>query len=163
MNKRKQSFIKSSKNNEPYLLSKMSNLLDKSIPNTIDGMLATAQSDNNELVFYNRYRLISDGSNDYRIQDDLHQTTLYKNISLFSSAVNMIYSIKKNIINSGYKDQWIYRQDQQYYRCMQNINHYRQRLKVVTDHDRRDILANRLETDLKQLQEIKNVLFKIFR
>ena len=163
MIKKKKSSTKSLQNNESYLISKMSNIMDDAIPRTIGGMLVTGKAGTDDsILFYNRYRLIADSKNNYRIRDELTHIDLYKNVTLFISAINMIYCISKNTINSGFKDQQIYTQDQKYSRCIENIKNYKFFLKTTVDNDRRDVIAHRLEHDMFRLQEIKTELFKIF-
>lgn len=161
MSKKSLLSTKSSPKTESYLLSKMSSLLEQSIPNDISGMLALAKYTENAIVFYDRYHLKTVEPSDYLIYDSVLGYNIYENIALFASAVHIIYNVKKNKVNSSHVDKQIYTQDQKYFRCIQNIKFYKHALKTAKD-EREAILANRLENDLVRLHEIKNELFKIF-
>lgn len=163
MKKQKPLFTNLSASRTKELIVKMSSLIDKSIPSNVYGMLATAKpiEGTSTIVFYNRYHLISNQPHDYSIYDSFTDNVLYENVTLFTSAINIIYAIAKRKVNSGFVDREIYSLDQQYYRCINNIRFYKHSLKKA-DKERSVTLLNRLSDDEYRLKEIKTRLYKIF-
>lgn len=154
--------IKSSPKTESYLIKKMTSLLEKSIPDDISGMLATATVNDDEIIFYDRFHLKSIDTNNYLIYDSYLKTNIYENIALFASAVNIVFNLIKGKADIVFKDKQIYEQDQKYFRCVQNIAMYKHMLKTTSDSTKEQIIYDRLENDILKLHEIKNELFKIF-
>ena len=164
MTKQNKLFTNFSKNNnEQHLLSKIDKMLGNAIPNNVMGMLATVKEseDSRSLIFYDRYFLTPNGKNDYDIYDSVTKDILFRHVALLASAIHIIYCVHKKIMNSGPKEYQIYALDQQYYRCVEDVRHYKYRLKNSTDDDS-IIFSSRLSNSQFKMQEIKEQLSKIF-
>ena len=106
------------------LRQKVSSMLESSIPKNVLGMLATLEDTGDSLVFYKRWKLVPVEKNNYEIVDLWTNETVYSTISLFISAMYMIYHMNKQVAYPGPREQVIYGVDQEYYRCMENIRFY---------------------------------------
>ena len=163
MKKQKQSVTNSlvSKQDENKLLTKVTKLLEDSIPKNILGMMATAKEQEKSMLFYDRYSLVPHSKNNYEIRDTYTKEAVYSNIALFKSAINMIYCLKNGTVKSGPKDKIIYELDQEYFRCMENIKFYKQKISSV-DNEILPLFLARLTDSRVRLQEIKTRLSKVY-
>lgn len=159
MKKPRPLFTNFSKNNQQKLVEKMKSLVDKSLPKNVMGMLATAKrlDDNKSILLYNRYLLISEGMHDYTIFDTKLKVVLYNRITLFSSAINIIFNLNRNYA----KEKQIYSLDQEYMRCVVNIQNYKYHIKR-SSAERAIHFANRLSCDEHRLAYLKDQLNKVF-
>lgn len=149
-----------SNNNSDYLLKKVNNLLGDSVPRTILGMVALCRYSDLGILFYNRWLLILHEKHNYEIFDGYTQQIIYKNISLFSSALHIIYHLNKKITYSSPKDQIIYALDQEYYRCLDEIKFYQK--KVSDNNYNKEMFAIKLLDKQHRLVEIKTRLSKSY-
>jgi len=138
---------------------KFSNLLDDAVPNNVLGMLALAYESDGGIVFYDRYKLVPHQKQDYEIIDIKRQTSLYKNITLFTSALNIIFYLNKPIRTAGPIDSVIYNLDQEYFRCTENIKFFQKKSKIK-DIGRAEFFAIQLINYRMRLVEIKSLLSK---
>lgn len=164
MKKPNQLSISSLVNNadEERLLGKFGQLLDNAVPKNILGMLATAKILNNgSIVFFDRFHLNIVDKNNYNIYDTKIDDTKYTNISLFLSAVNMIYAMHKNIFfMSAPKESVIYNLDQEYGRCLWNTKFFKYKLGKATN-EKMPIYADKLTDSRLRLRELKTKIFKV--
>lgn len=124
-------------------------------------MLATLEDANDSLIFYKRWKLIPHEKNNYEIIDMWRNEPVYSNISLFISAMYMIYHMNKQVAYPCPKEQLIYGVDQEYYRCMENIRFYAKRSKT-NDMDKLELYSARIQDSYYKLDEIKTRLSKIY-
>ena len=143
------------------LQNKVSDMLDNSIPKNILGMLATLEDGGESLLFYKRWKLVPHEKNNYEIIDLNGNDSIYSGISLFTSAIYMIYHMHKNTPYPGPKEQIIYNLDQEYYRCTENIRFYAKKSKTK-DVDKLDLFSIRIRDSYYRLDEIKSQLSKIY-
>ena len=163
MKKQKQSVTNYSTNkvDVPRLRQKVSGMLESSIPKNILGMLATLEDANDSLIFYKRWKLVPVEKNNYEIIDMWRNETVYSTISLFASAVYMIYYMNKQVAYPCPKEKLIYGVDQEYYRCMENIRFYAKR-SSTKDMDKLELYSARIQDSYYKLDEIKTRLSKIY-
>lgn len=161
MKKQKQLSINFSPNevDEETLLSYIENIIGDAAPKNILGMLATASvTSDNSVKFYNKYILRPIGRNDYEIYNLVTREFEYKHVSLFLNAIYIIYSMHKNIIfESVFKSKLIYDIDQEYGRCLWNVNFYKNKIKKARD-GQFSIYSDKLEDSKLRLLEIKSRL-----
>jgi len=160
MNKRKQLPTNYSIGNvnPDKLTKKVSALLDNAIPKTILGMLSLAEDRENCLVFYKRWALVINNKNDYSVVDLISNEPVYTKIALLISALHIVFQLNKQ---TTCKDLQIYRADQEYYRCLENIKFYKAKLNTA-DLDKKILLAARLQDSIFRLEEIKTRLSKTY-
>ena len=163
MIKQNQSFTDYSvdKKEATKLSFKVSQLLDDAMPNNIMGMIASAQETNNSIVFYNRWELQPVAKNNYTIFDRYSKEPIYQHISLFVSALHIIWHLYKSSKKLRSNEKLIYQTDQEYYRCVENIKFYKKKSATVNSEDLPIFLA-RLEDSRLRLKEIKSILSKIY-
>lgn len=135
-------------------------LIDDFTPKSVLGMLALAVEQNNSIVFYNRWALVPIEKQNYEIYDLLARNTVYKNISLFSSALNIIFNLNRPIRSSSPKDKIIYNLDQEYYRCIEDIRILNKKLSLKTTNV--ELNSVKLTDKQHRLAEIKTRLSKIY-
>ena len=145
----------------PRLRQKVSDMLESSIPKNILGMLVTLEDAGDSLVFYKRWKLVPIEKNNYEIIDLWRKETVYSTISLFTSAMYMIYHMNKKVTDSCPKEQLIYGVDQEYYRCMENIRFYAKR-SSTKDMEKLELYSARIQDSYYKLDEIKTRLSKIY-
>ena len=87
---------------------KFSNLLEDAVPNNVLGMLALAHELDNAIVFYDRYKLVPHQKQDYEIIDIKRNNSLYKHVTLFTSALDIIFYLNKPIRHASPIDKLIY-------------------------------------------------------
>jgi len=143
------------------VLKKVNRLLEDATPKDILGMLAIAQTTESSIVFYDRWELIVSGRNDYAVMDLYTKDTLYEGIALFSSALAIVYNVNKKISRSCPLDQIIYKLDQEYYRCLDQIRFYQTKLKENKGDDI-ELFAIKLIDKQHRLHEIKCQLSKVY-
>jgi hypothetical protein len=143
------------------LQQKVGSMLDSSIPKNILGMLATVEDTGESLVFYKRWKLVPVEKNNYEIIDVWRNETVYSTISLFTSAMYMIYHMNKKVAYPCPKEQLIYGVDQEYYRCMENIRFYAKR-SSTKDMEKLELYSARIQDSYYKLDEIKTRLSKIY-
>ena len=143
------------------LSSKVAAMLDDAIPTNILGMLVTMKEQERSLVFYDRYSLNVHKKNDYSITDLYTKDTVYDNIALFSSALHIIFALHKGVHTSSPKEDMIYELDQEYFRCLENIKFYRQKMNSV-DSELIPLFADRLSDAKARLEETKTKLSKTY-
>lgn len=164
MMKQKQLPINSVKNtnDESRVLKKLDGIISDSMPKGILGMLLTAteSADGKEMIFANRYHLITVEKNYYDIYDSRSDAIIFPHVALLANAVNIIYNVNKTQYNSA-KEFMIYALDQQYYRCVEDIKHYKHKIKIA-DCDRAIMFSARLTNSQFRLDELKMQLSKIF-
>ena len=140
---------------------KIGSLLDNAVPKTILGMLSTAEEHENGLVFYKRWKLQLVDKHDYSIIDLYSKNAVYEHISLLISALHMIFYVNKSPNYSSAKDKLIYSLDQEYFRCLENIKQFKNKI-TTADADRRLLFSSRLQNSYYKLEEIKTQLSKIY-
>lgn len=143
------------------LQKKVGSMLDSSIPKNILGMLATVEDTGDSLIFYKRWKLVPVEKNNYEIIDLRTDETVYSTISLFTSAMYMIYHMHKQTAYPCPKEQLIYGVDQEYYRCMENIRFYAKK-SSTKDIDKLELYSARIQDSYYKLDEIKTRLSKIY-
>ena len=143
------------------LSSKVAAMLDDAIPTNILGMLVTMKEQERCLVFYDRYSLNVRSKNDYSIIDLYTKEAVFEKIALFSSALHIIFSLHKGVHASAPKEDMIYELDQEYFRCLENIKFYRQKMNSVNP-ELIPLFADRLSDAKARLEETKNKLSKTY-
>lgn len=143
------------------LSSKVAAMLDDAIPTNILGMLVTMKEQERCLVFYDRYSLNVRNKNDYSIIDLYTKDIVFENIALFSSALHIIFSLNKGAHHSAPKEDIIYELDQEYFRCLENIKFYRQKINSVNT-ELVPLFADRLTDAKARLEETKTKLSKTY-
>ena len=143
------------------LRQKVGSMLEASVPKNILGMLATLEDTGDGLIFYKRWKLVLVEKNNYEIIDLRSNETVYSTISLFTSAMYMIYHMNKTVAYPCPKEQLIYGVDQEYYRCMENIRFYAKRSNTK-DIDKLELYSARIQDSYYKLDEIKTRLSKIY-
>ena len=161
--KQKQSSINYSTNKFETLkiTQKVSGLLDVAVPKNILGMISLAEEHENSLLFYKRWHLVPVGKHDYAIADEFSKTVIYEHVSLFTSALHIIYYLNKKITTTAPKDKLIYALDQEYYRCIENIKLFK-RKSASKDPEKALLFSSRLESSYFRLEEIKTQLSKVY-
>lgn len=149
-----------SKINAEKISYKVKLTLEKSLPKSVFGMLAVAEEYEGTFIFYKRYQLVAHEKNNYEIIDLLTKETAYKNISMFISALHIIYNLSK-FSRISIKDRTIYMLDQEYYRCLEDIKFYKKKIRTVS-HDKINIFYDKLENSYYILDEIKTQLSKLY-
>jgi hypothetical protein len=143
------------------LSSKVAAMLDDAIPTNILGMMVTMKEQERCLIFYDRYSLNVRSKNDYSIVDLYTKDAVFENIALFSSALHIIFALNKGIYKSSLQEEIIYELDQEYFRCLENIKFYRQKINSAS-RELIPLFADRL-TDAKiKLEETKTKLSKTY-
>lgn len=142
------------------LSTKVADLLQESVPNDILGMLATARTDRQQLVFYNRWQLVIHSKNDYEIYDIKQREIIYSHVTLLSSAVKIIFQLNRSSARELLKHKMIYELDQEYYRCIEKIQFYREKMKT-NNKDLHSLFAMRYSDRQLKLAEIKHRLSKL--
>ena len=162
MKKQTQSPISYSVNNTVKIAKKFSNLLEDAIPKNVLGMLITCKSleKNNSVLFYDRWELIPIDKYNYDIRDFASGYTVYSGVALFSSALNIIFHLNRKITTSCPKDKIIYNLDKEYFRCLEQIKFYKQ--KINSDTDNYELFAIKLSDKHHRLADIKTQLSKIY-
>ena len=143
------------------LSSKVAAMLDDAIPTNILGMLVTMKEQERCLVFYNRYSLNVRNKNDYSIVDLYSKDIVFENIALFSSALHIIFALNNGVHKSSPKEDMIYELDQEYFRCLENIKFYRQKMNSVNP-ELIPLFADRLTDAKARLEETKTKLSKTY-
>lgn len=143
------------------LRQKVGGMLEASVPKNILGMLATLEDAGDSLIFYKRWKLVLVEKNNYEIIDLRSNDVVYSTISLFTSAIYMIYHMNKQVAYPCPKEQLIYGVDQEYYRCMENIRFYAKRSNTK-DIDKLELYSARIQDSYYKLDEIKTRLSKIY-
>jgi len=143
------------------LSAKVSSMLDDAIPSNILGMLVTMKEQERSLVFYDRYSLNVRNKNDYSILDLYTKDIVFENIALFSSALHIIFALNKGVNKSAPKENMIYELDQEYFRCLENIKFYRQKMNS-TNSELIPLFADRLTDAKERLAETKIKLSKTY-
>jgi len=143
------------------LSSKVAGMLDDAIPTNILGMLVTMKELDRSLVFYDRYNLTVHNKNDYSITDLYTKETIFDNVALFSSALHIIFALNKGQHYSAPKEDIIYELDQEYFRCLENIKFYRQKMNSVNP-ELIPLFADRLSDAKARLLETKTKLSKTY-
>lgn len=143
------------------LSSKVSALLDDAMPRNIMGMLATAVEAENSIIFYNRWELEPVGKNDYRIFDKFLKDYRFEHISLFVSALHIIWHLHKASKQQASNEALIYQTDQEYFRCVENVKFYKKKAQTVNFEDL-PILLSKLDDSRLRLKEIKTILSKLY-
>lgn len=150
-----------SNNDSSFLLKKVNNLLGDSVPKTILGMIALCKYSDYGILFYERWLLIPHAKHNYDIFDGYTQQTIYSNISLFSSALHIIYYLNKKVSHSCPKDKVIYALDQEYYRCLDEIRFYQNKVTGAVNQNT-EMFAIKLVDKQHRLHEIKTRLSKSY-
>jgi hypothetical protein len=143
------------------LSSKVAALLDDAIPTNILGMLVTMKEQERSLVFYDRYSLNVRKKNDYSIIDLYTKEIVYDKIALFSSALHIIFCLNKGVYKAAPQEDMIYELDQEYFRCLENIKFYRQKMNSVNS-ELIPLFADRLTDAKVRLEETKTKLSKTY-
>ena len=143
------------------LSSRVAAMLDDAIPTNILGMLVTMKEQERCLVFYDRYSLNVRNKNDYSIIDLYTKDVIYDKIALFSSALHIIFSLHKGITRQSPTENIIYELDQEYFRCLENIKFYRQKMNSVNP-ELIPLFADRLTDAKARLEETKTKLSKTY-
>jgi hypothetical protein len=142
------------------IVTKVSKLLDAVVPNSIVGMIALAVEQENSLIFYNRWALVLHNKNDYEIYDLYTKNSIYKNVALFTSALNIIFNLQKFTKKGRSIDKIIYSLDQQYYRCLEDIRVLNK--KVLSNKGNVELNEMKLLDRQHRLHEIKTQLSKVY-
>lgn len=143
------------------LSSKVASMLDEAIPSNILGMLVTMKELDRSLIFYDRYSLDVHNKNDYSITDLYTKDVIFDNVALFSSALHIIFALNKGSYKSVPKEKLIYELDQEYFRCLENIKFYRQKMNSVNT-ELIPLFADRLSDAKARLIETKTKLSKTY-
>lgn len=143
------------------LSSKVAAMLDDAIPTNILGMLVTMKEQERCLVFYDRYSLNVRNKNDYTIIDLYTKDVVFEKIALFSSALHIIFALNKGQHSAAPKEDIIYELDQEYFRCLENIKFYKQKMNSV-DSELIPLFADRLTDAKARLAETKTKLSKTY-
>lgn len=143
------------------LSSKVAAMLDDAIPTNILGMLVTMKEHEKSLVFYDTYSLHVRSKNDYSIIDLRSSDVIFDKIALFSSALHIVFSLHNGIHRSSPKEDMIYELDQEYFRCLENIKFYRQKMNSV-NAELIPLFADRLTDAKARLVETKIKLSKTY-
>ena len=143
------------------LSSKVAAMLDDAIPSNILGMLVTMKEQERCLVFYDRYSLNVRSKNDYSIVDLYTKEAVFEKIALFASALHIIFALHKGVHASAPKEDMIYELDQEYFRCLENIKFYRQKMNSVNP-ELSALFADRLTDAKARLEETKTKLSKTY-
>ena len=143
------------------LSSKVAAMLDDAIPTNILGMMVTMKEQERSLVFYDRYGLNVRKKNDYSVIDLYTKEAVYENIALFSSALHIIFCLNKGVHKSAPQEDMIYELDQEYFRCLENIKFYRQKMNSVNS-ELIPLFADRLSDAKARLEETKTKLSKSY-
>ena len=143
------------------LSSKVAAMLDDAIPTNILGMMLTIKEQEQCLVFYDRYSLNVRTKNDYFIEDLYSKEIVYDNIALFSSALHIIFCLNKGVHKASPQEDLIYELDQEYFRCLENIKFYRQKMNSVNS-ELIPLFADRLTDAKARLEETKTKLSKTY-
>ena len=143
------------------LSSKVAAMLDDAIPTNILGMLVTMKEQERSLMFYDRYILNVRKKNDYTIVDLYTKEAVYDNIALFSSALHIIFCLNKGQHRAAPQEDMIYELDQEYFRCLENIKFYRQKMNSVNS-ELIPLFADRLTDAKARLEETKTKLSKTY-
>lgn len=143
------------------LSSKVAAMLDDALPTNILGMLVTMKEQEQCLVFYDRYKLTVRNKNDYSIVDLRSSDIVFDKIALFSSALHIIFALNKGVHRSAPKEDMIYELDQEYFRCLENIKFYRQKMNSVNS-ELVPLFADRLTDAKARLEETKTKLSKTY-
>ena len=143
------------------LSSKVAAMLDDALPTNILGMLVTMKEQEQCLVFYDRYKLTVRNKNDYSIVDLRSNDIVFDKIALFSSALHIIFALNKGVHRSAPKEDMIYELDQEYFRCLENIKFYRQKMNSVNS-ELIPLFADRLTDAKARLEETKTKLSKTY-
>lgn len=160
---RKQSHINYTRDNldASKISHKISLLIDDAVPKSILGMVSTVEELEHGLLFYKRWELQPINKHDYAIFDRFSKNTIYEHISLFRSALHIIYNLNKASKMSRSNDKLIYALDQQYFRCLENIKLYKKKIPTA-DLERSLMFTSRLQDSYYKLEEIKTQLSKIY-
>lgn len=140
---------------------KIGSLIDDAVPKTILGMISTVEELEHGLLFYKRWELQPINKHDYAIFDRVSKSIIYEHISLFRSALHIIYHLNKSSRVTASNEKLIYALDQQYFRCLENIKLYKKKV-VTADLDRSLMFSSRLQDSYYKLEEIKTQLSKIY-
>lgn len=143
------------------LSSKVAQLLDDATPRNIMGMIATAKETNNSIIFYNRWELMPVEKNNYTVFDRFTKEAVFKHVSLFVSALHIIWHLHRSARFLASSEAVIYRTDQEYYRCVENIKFYKKKVATV-EFDNVPVFLAKLEDSRLRLKEIKSILSKIY-
>jgi hypothetical protein len=160
MKKQKQYFTnyKKDKLDVEHINKKVKNLIEKTLPDSVLGMIATAKETSQGVLFYDRYLLIPHEQHRYDIYDKHTGNTVYKSISLFNSALNIIFNLNKTIGTACPKYVMIYELDQEYYRCREDIHFFSEKTKT----NKNEFYSHVLLEKRHRLLEIKRRLSKIY-
>jgi hypothetical protein len=140
---------------------KVSQLLDDAMPKNIMGMIASAQDCENSIVFFNRWELHPVEKNNYMVVDKYTKEPVFEHISLFVSALHIIWHLHKSSKLQVSNEKLIYQTDQEYYRCVENIKFYKKKVSTA-DSENLHVFLARLEDSRLRLKEIKSILSKIY-
>lgn len=140
---------------------KVSQLLDDATPRNIIGMLATAKETNRSIIFYNRWELMPVEKNNFGIFDRFSKEYVFEHISLSVSALQIIWNLHKSSKFLSSSESVIYRLDQEYYRCVENIKFYKKKISI-TNSENVPVFLAKLEDSRFRLKEIKSLLSKIY-
>jgi len=143
------------------LSSKVAAMLDDAIPTNILGMMVTMKEHERSLVFYDRYSLTVHHKNDYSIIDLYTKDIVFDNIALFSSGLHIIFCLNKGVHESAPKEEIIYELDQEYFRCLENIKFYKQKMNSANS-ELIPLFADRLTDARARLEETKTKLSKSY-
>lgn len=149
------------KKNATKLSAKVAAMLDDAIPTNILGMLVTMKEQEQSLVFYDRYVLNVRDKNNYIIIDSYSNDIVFDKIALFSSALHIIFALNKGITKSIPTEEIIYELDQEYFRCLENIKFYRQKMNSANS-ELISLFADRLTDAKARLAETKTKLSKTY-
>lgn len=143
------------------LSARVAAMLDDAIPSNILGMLVTMKEQERSLVFYDRYSLTVRSKNDYNIIDLYTRESVFDHVSLFSSALHIIYALNKGVTRSSPTEDIIYELDQEYFRCLENIKFYKHKMNSANS-ELIPLFADRLTDAKVRLCETKNKLSKTY-
>jgi hypothetical protein len=161
MKNRKQFHTNYSAVDSDFVLKKVSKLLEDAVPKNMLGMIALSKPTDNSIIFYDRWELIPYAKNNYAIYDRFTQEFIYENIALFSSALSIVYNFNRKIARPCSVDKVIYRLDQEYYRCLDQIRFYQKKLRE-SKKDNTELFAIKLIDKQHRLHEIKTQLSKVY-
>lgn len=149
------------KENSDFLSKKINLLLVNAMPDNVLGMLTTFKEEKDGLLFYNKWKLIINDKNDYCIVNEQSKNIEYARISLLVSALHIIYYLNKPITESDPRYHMIYLLDQKYFRCLEDIKIYKNKLKNVNS-EKHTLFLDRLDEGYNRLEKIKTQLSKIY-
>jgi hypothetical protein len=146
----------------PKVIRNLSSILQDSLPNSIYGILSTAEEVEQGLLIGKKWILRPVAKASYNIIDADTGEESYVEIARMQTAISIINLLVRCRNSSIAKVKVLQAVDQTYYRCLVDIAFYKQKIELTSDYDKRVTMQFRLEDKLYKLAEIKQQLFKLY-